>query len=89
MDRDSKFTIPKTVVARAVGGDVVILDLEGGTYYGLDEVGKRMWDHFAEGRSIAETCEVLLAEYEVEPATLAKDTETLAAALLEKKLISL
>ena len=89
MDRNSKFTIPKTVVARAVGSDVVILDLEGGTYYGLDEVGKRIWDLFAEGKTIAETCDVLLAEYDTDAATLSKDTESLAGALLERKLISL
>ena len=36
MDPYQTFKIPPNVIARTVGAEVVILDVEGGTYFGLD-----------------------------------------------------
>ena len=42
MNVTDRVTIPSQVMARTVGDETVILDLAGGTYYGLDAVGARM-----------------------------------------------
>ena len=34
----------KDQVSSDLGGEVAILDLAGGVYYGLDEVGARIWE---------------------------------------------
>lgn len=87
MDTNRTFTIPSGVMARAVGSEIVLLDLDSGTYFGLDTVGSRLWQLFEQGKSIAEACDVLINEYEVDYETLLNDAQALAEDLLAKKLM--
>jgi hypothetical protein len=89
MDQTSRFRIPGTVAARALGSEVVILDLATGTYYGLDDSGKRIWELFSEGKSVAETCNALVSEYDIDAQTVRADVERLAKELLDRRLIGL
>lgn len=88
MNRNSSFKIPSTVMARTIGTEAVILDLESGTYFGLDPVGARMWQLMEEGKSLSEMCGLMLDEYEVSRDVLERDALALARELAEKKLIS-
>ena len=87
MNLFSKVTIPSQVLAREVGEETVILDLESGTYFGLDPVGARVWQLMGEGRTLAEICDAMLAEYDVIREDLERDVLKLASDLLEQKLI--
>lgn len=89
MDETSRFHIPDTVAARPLGSEVVILDLVTGTYFGLDDSGKRIWELFSEGKSVAETCNALLCEYDIDAQTIRADVERLARELLDRRLICL
>lgn len=89
MKISDKVNIPPQVMARQVGEETVILNLEGGIYYGLDPVGARMWQLMGEGRALAEICEVMLAEYEVERGVLEKDILRIAGELMDQGLITL
>lgn len=64
-----------------IGGEVAILDLRGGTYYGLDAVGARVWDLVQEPRGIGEVRDALLAEYEVDAERCERDLLDLICAL--------
>lgn len=64
-----------------IGGEVAILDLRGGTYYGLDAVGARVWDLVQEPRGIGEVRDALLAEYEVDAERCERDLLDLIRAL--------
>ena len=88
MNLTDKPTIPAQVMARQVGDETVILDLAGGTYYGLDPVGARVWQLIGEGKALGEICDTLLDEYEVARDTLERDVLDLAEKLLEQKLIT-
>ena len=89
MKLNQQMKIPSQVMARQVGDETVILDLAGGTYYGLDPVGARVWQLIGEGRTLAEICDTLLDEYDVTREQLERDVLDLADKLLERKLISL
>lgn len=65
MELTDKVTIPVQVMAREVGEEIVILDLAGGSYFGLDPVGARIWELMGEGRTLAEISATMLEEYEV------------------------
>jgi len=54
-------------------GQAVILNLQTGAYYGLDEVGNRMWELLSQHRKVGEAYRILLEEYEVEPQRLRED----------------
>lgn len=89
MKLTDKPTIPAQVMSRVVGDETVILDLAGGTYYGLDPVGARIWQLMGEGRSLGEICDTMLDEYEVTREALQRDVIELTEKLLEQKLISI
>jgi hypothetical protein len=75
------------VLAREVGGEMVLLDVEAGTYFGLNEVGTRVWALLAEGVSFSELEVRMLAEFEVDRPTLAADLHGLLRDLAEQGLI--
>ena len=54
MNLSDRVLVSSQVVAREVGNETVLLDLESGTYYGLDPIGARMWN-LDRGGSIALT----------------------------------
>jgi hypothetical protein len=88
MTPTTTFTVPAEVVAREVGKETVILDLPTGTYFGLDPVGARMWQLLSAGKSVAELCDTMFGEYDVERATLEADALSLAQQLVDKKLLA-
>jgi hypothetical protein len=66
-----------------IGGEGVILDLASSTYFGLDEVGVRLWQLLQADPNLQAACETLLSEYEVEPAQLEQDLLKLVTQLCE------
>ena len=87
MDLDTKLTIPPQVMSRLVGEETVLLDLASGVYFGLDGVGKRIWESVADGNSLGQAAEVVVAEFEVEEAQAQADVIAFTGDLLERGLL--
>jgi len=75
------------VVTREVGGEVMLLDLASGTYFGLNAVGGRFWQLLEDGKSPAEAREALLTEYDVSAEVLDADLEALLQELSANGLV--
>lgn len=89
MDASTTVTPTQDVLAKEVGGEIVLLDLASGTYFGLAEVGARTWQLMAEkARTIGELCNLLQAEYDVDAATLEADVVALCRDLADKGLLA-
>lgn len=86
---DKKVSITDDVMVREVEGETVLLNLSNEQYYGLDDVGTRMWVNLTESDSIQVAFDALLAEYDVDEATLRTDVEKLVGDLMEQGLITL
>jgi hypothetical protein len=56
-----------------MGGEVVILDLKSGTYYGLDLVGVTVWTAIEQPASVDTIREAVMAEYDVDAETCDQD----------------
>src|SRR4051794_25151529 len=54
----------KAQVSTDLGGEVAILNLEEGKYYGLEAVGSRIWSLVQEPRTVGEIRDVLVREYD-------------------------
>ncbi len=76
------------VHAREFDGELVIVDLTGGDYFGLDDVGRRMWVELTRGLTPNEIAALLTKEYEVDEATLVKDTMRLIEQLVHRGLVT-
>jgi len=72
---------------RQIEGESVLLNLQSEQYFGLDEVGTRMWVALTSANSIQEAYETLLGEYEVDAEKLRQDLQGLLEKLVEKGLI--
>jgi hypothetical protein len=88
MDLDTRLSIPPHVISRLVGDETVLLDLESGIYFGLDGVGKRIWESVGEGLTLAETATVIVSEYEVEEAKAEADVIEFACKLVDRGLLA-
>jgi hypothetical protein len=89
LDDTSRARCPKHVFAREFDGELVLLDLAKGEYYGLDPLGARTWNGLVGGRSIAEIANELVADYDVDLNTLRADLVKLLGELAGKGLVEI
>lgn len=83
----ARFSHSTGVLSRVLAGEAVLLDLGGGAYFGLNDVGTVVWGALGEGATLAEACERVTVEFEVDDLTARQDVEALLAELLERGLI--
>lgn len=86
---NSRVVVPESVVAREVAGETVILDLDSGTYFGLDPTATDMWRAISAGGSLGDAVAIVERAYEVDPAVLRDDLLRLTEQMLRKRLLSL
>ena len=84
---ESRLRICDHVHSRRFDNELVLLDLKGGNYYGIDEIGARAWDAFAKGQSLSEIVEPLMVEWAVSREVLEHDLQAFASELLAKGLV--
>jgi DNA-binding CsgD family transcriptional regulator len=87
MELPQRLTVPSEVMARQVGDETVLLDLASGNYFGLDEVGARIWQLLVDGKAPAEICEILLVEYDTSREMLENDVGRLLKELAAHGLV--
>ena len=80
--------INPSVIYRELDGEVVLLNLQSGVYYGLDAVGSRVWQLLMQSRGVDEVCAILLDEYDVDTETLRADVDRLVDDLSDKGLVA-
>jgi hypothetical protein len=74
-------------VSSRLGTDTVILELDDGVYYGLDDVGSRVWELLKEPRAVRALRDAVLAEYDVDPERCAADLLGLLSEMAERGLV--
>lgn len=83
IDLATRVTIPESVLFRDLDGEAVLLETVTGRYFGLNEVGTRMWSLLQLHGEIEAVCHALLAEYDAPEDLLREDllrfVDTLAA----------
>jgi hypothetical protein len=89
IDFQKKTVVPEHVLFRELEGESVLLNIDTETYFGLDDVGTRMWNLLAAGGSIQTAYDALLEEYDADPQTLKEDLADIINQLREKGLIQI
>ncbi len=83
----SHVRVGEDVVFRDLEGELVLLNLTTGVYFGLDPIGTRIWHLIREQRSLQEILDALVAEYEVTEGQCERDLLHLVGQLRKKGLI--
>ncbi len=84
-----QITVSPEVLFQEVGGEAVLLDLKSESYFGLDDVGMRIWQLLQEQDSLRAVFEHMLAEFDVEPVRLKEDLLKHVGELADAGLVTL
>ncbi len=78
---------PAHVLVRFLDQEAVLLNLETEQYFGLDEIGTRMWQLVTGSPSIDAAYQELLAEFDVEAEMLHSNLAELLSRLVDSGLL--
>lgn len=82
-----RVTLPEDVLISGVDHESVLLNLKSERYFGLDDMGTRMFSVLTSSNSIQAAYETLLQEYDVDAEALRQDLTTLIDKLVEQGLM--
>ena len=88
LHRESVVTHSLDQVSCEVDGVVVLMSVENGEYYKLNDVSSRIWELVQTPISVGALCDKLIEEFEVEPAQCVEEVLSVLETMLERKLIS-
>ena len=74
-------------VFREVNGEAVLLQLDEGMYYGLDDVGTRLWQLMLTHQRLQDVFDAALEEFDVDADDLQRDLLDLAQQLVDRQLL--
>lgn len=81
------FNISNEVLSQEVNGETVLLDLQGESYFGLNEVGTRIWQLLKAGHPVGEMLSSLSDEYDASREQLENDLQVLLGKLMDAGLL--
>ena len=74
-------------VACEFNEEVVLLHLDKARYFGLRDVGAAIWNSLGEPKSVADVCDIVLAQFDVDPTKCRTDVTKFLTGLLDVGLI--
>ena len=83
----TRVTVPAGVMFRDLDGEAVLLELDTGRYYGLNETGTRMWHLLREHGKVETVLQALLEEYDVPEERLRRELLSLVDSLVSQGLL--
>lgn len=79
----------RDLLANQLAGELVVLDLNSGGYYSLEDVGIRVWHLLQEPVTLPAIRDAILAEYDVDAARCENDLRALLADMAARGLIEI
>jgi hypothetical protein len=78
-----------SVLTADVDGEVVMMSIEQGRYFGLDDIGSDIWQRIEPPCSFAVLIDRLAADYDADRATIAADVQTLLGRMAAQDVVRL
>jgi hypothetical protein len=78
-----------SVLTAEVDGEVVMMSIEQGRYYGLDDIGTDIWKRLDTPCSFAELIDRLAVDYDADRATIASDVRDLLGRMAGQDVVRL
>lgn len=70
-----------------VDGEVLMMSVQTGNYYGLDEVGSFIWNRIAEPVRVRAVCDAIEAAFDVERERCERDTVAFLSGMVKDGLV--
>ena len=87
LDTTARFVARHRSASCRLGSESVVLDIDQGKYFGLNDVAARVYELLDRPHALSELRDAIVAEYEVVPETCERDLRLLLRELLELGLI--
>ena len=87
MTRDAVVSRLPGLIEAEVDGELIGLHVDKGNCFGFNKTATRVWGLIEQPRSIAQICEALVAEFEVEPDECERQVRDLLADLEREELV--
>jgi hypothetical protein len=88
-DPSVRVLAPDHILVQEIEGQAALLNTKSERYFGIDDVGTRMWNILTTSESVEEAYDKLEAEYDVDPTQLRQDVTKFIALLVEHDLVHL
>jgi len=76
-----------SVLTAEVDGEIVMISIEQGRYFGLNDIGSDIWKRIEPPCSFATLIEGLAADYEADRATIRTDVQNLLGHMVEHDVV--
>src|SRR5262245_24505182 len=77
------------IVTAPLDDEMIMLNVETGSYYALDPVGRRIWDLLERPTTFADLCTTLKAEYDVDDETCEREVSSVVREMVDEQLVHL
>jgi hypothetical protein len=85
---NKKWQVSKEVISSKIDEEVILMSIEADTYFGIDEVGSRIWEMLSKQPASAnELVSLLLKEYDVDEQTCIQDVTSFINEMADRKLL--
>lgn len=78
-----------SVLAAEVDGEIVMMSIEQGRYFGLDDIGSDVWKRIEQPCSFVALVDILAADYDADRTTIAADVSALLTRMAEQDVVRL
>ena len=78
-----------SVLTAEVEGEIVMMSIEQGRYFGLDDIGSDIWKRIEAPCSFAALIDRLMVDYEADRATIAADVQALLGRMAAQDVVRL
>jgi hypothetical protein len=89
MQKSSRIVAKKGHLATDLGNETVIFNTQYEKYYGLNDVGTRVWSLIQQPRTVGEIVNIVTQEYDVEPERFERDLTKLLQDLQSANLVEI
>ena len=79
----------ETLLSNNLGDDIVMMDIEEGAYYGLEEVAARIWEMAENPVSVGSLCTDLMSEYKISEEECRSDVGEFLTDLLDRNILKI
>ena len=84
---ESTIVRTENLLATDLDEETILMSVEAGTYYGMEQTARRIWELVEKSRSVSELIEILSEEYHVKPEVCSQEIVLFLQELLQEGLV--
>lgn len=77
------------LLAVPMDGDLVMMSISEGHYFGINPVGVRIWEALENSQTVRQLCEIITNEFDVDKQTCESDVRNFIQKMLEAKVVTM